>query len=200
MIRLVLLHVLLDKLNGDGMPLTAADRIAMLLFLRRVSVGDTYKFEKVCPHCDRLNNNRQLRLDKLDIKKMKFPAKRRVQVTLPRSGKEAVLRVLTASGEEAISKLSGTQKDSRSLAIIARLERLGGNPVTANDVLAVKNLPTTDRQYLGRVYNAIEGAVDTDIEVECLGCKREFTFPLDLGQIFFSNQEEKITDQDFVWL
>ena len=49
-----------------------------------------------------------------------------MKIKLPRSGKEAVLRVLTANGASKIGRLRPTQKDLKSLAICARLESLDG--------------------------------------------------------------------------
>ena len=83
----------LVSIGNTGLPLTAQDRIAALLFLRRVSIGDTYKFERRCPKCGELNKNKQLDLRSLTITPVKDPKKRRVQVVLPRSKKVAVLRV-----------------------------------------------------------------------------------------------------------
>ena len=194
-----------DIISGeikDGLPFTGADRLAMLLFLRRVSVGDTYKFEQKCPHCDALNKNRAVRLDELEIKYVARPDKRKVKVTLPRSKKEVVLKVLTGVDEVKITQLKA-EKDIRSLAMIARIESINGEALVRNpraNLPILKQLPLIDRQYLRRVYDMMEGSVDTDIEVRCSKCQKDFVFELDLGQVFFSPQVESVLPDTVEWM
>jgi len=195
---------IIKKAVGDtlerGLPLSAADRVAMLLFLRRTSVGDVYKFERKCPYCGHLNRNRTLNLERdVVISQVTSPGKRRVKVTLP-SGKIAMLKVLSASGEKQISTLKPTQKDVRTLAILARLVELDGQKMTPFHIDLIKSLSIADRNYIREVYNFIEGAVDTDVEVDCSSCNTTFEFPLDLGQVFFSNRAKKVTAADLEWL
>jgi hypothetical protein len=199
----------LAGISNTGLPLTAQDRIAALLFLRRVSIGDVYKFERRCPKCGEMNKNKQLDLRSLTITPVKDPKKRKVQVTLPRSNKMAVLKVLAAKGEEAVSDLKPTQKDIKSYAILARLESLDGKFVDSSNESAlnealdlVKKLPQADRAYLIQVYQMIEGNVDTDIQVKCKNamCGIEFEFPLDLGALFYSSQVNKPTEAELTWL
>lgn len=192
-----------DNLKS-GLPLTAQDRIAALLYLRRATLGDLYHFEKRCPKCGELSKNKSLDLKTIEITPVKDPTKRRVQVKLPRSGKVAVLKVLAASGEQRVSNLKPNQKDLKSCAILARLESLDGQTVgnSEKDVELVKALPQGDRGYLIQVYQLMEGNVDTDVQVTCKNplCGIEFEFPLDLGQLFFSSQVEKPTEADLTWM
>lgn len=190
--------------DGGGLPITAQDRIAAFLYLRRVTLGDTYKFERRCPRCNELNKNKMLDLRTIKITPVKDPKKRRVQVKLPRTGKTAVMRVLAASGEARVALLKPTQKDLKSCAILARLESLDDRKMTGSqdDVETIKMLPQADRSYLIQVYQLMEGNVDTDVQVTCKNnlCGAEFEFPLDLGQLFFSSQVKKPTPEDLTWL
>jgi len=210
----------------SGHPLTSADRIAMLIYLRRVSVGDMYHFERRCPRCGYVNKGKHLDLRQLKISRVPSErvAKRRVKITLPRSGREAVVRVLTGDQEHKITGLRINQKDLRSAAILARLESISveqpeldgeGKPTgkakmvqqlldePQRDMAIVKALPALDRDYLRRVYDAMEAEVDTKVEVVCSGriCNAEFSFPLDLGQAFFSNLGAKdVSVEALNWL
>ena len=76
-----------------------------------------------------------------------------------------------------------------------------GKPVTEKDLNLVKGLSQRDRLYLIQVYQLIEGNVDTDIEVECKrsDCLYKYSFPLDLGQLFSSSQDEKPNIEDIIW-
>lgn len=214
-----------DSLKA-GHPLTSADRIAMLIYLRRVSVGEMYHFERRCPRCGYVNKGKHLDLRTLNIGRVPDDrvAKRRVKVTLPRSKREAIVRVLTAGQEHRITGLRLNQKDLRSAAILARLESISveteekdaeGKPTgkkklvqqrlndPQRDMAIVKSLPTADRDYLRRVYDAMEAEVDTSVEVVCSGriCNAEFSFPLDLGQAFFSNLGAKdVSVEALNWL
>lgn len=202
---------LIRRIIGDeleaGLPITSSDRIAMMIYLRRVSVGDVYYFERRCPRCGHVNQNKKLDLRDLEINTVpedRVP-KRRVRVTLPRSGQKAIIRVLTAKHENKLTELRPDQKDLRSAAIAARLEAIEDQVFNnaAAAVAAVKALPIDDRNYLRKVYNLVEADVDTMCEVTCNSkiCNAEFRFALDLGQAFFSNPvAEQVTDAALEWL
>ena len=190
-----------------GLPITSSDRIASMIFLRRTSVGDIYHFERRCPRCGYMNKNKHIDLRNLEIKQVPEDrvAKRRLAVTLPRSKKKAVVRVLTAKFEARLTELRPNQKDLRSAAILARLESLDGQNLDNPHIglTTVKALPQEDRNYLRKVYNLIEADVDTMVELTCASkiCPADFRFPIDLGQSFFSNPvEEQVTDAELTWL
>lgn len=191
-----------------GKGVTSTDRIALMVFLRRVSLGDNYKFERRCP-CPRQHVCKNRSLDLRTLKITPVPddrvGKRRVEVTLPRSKKKAVLRVMTAKSEGPLMSLRPTSKDLRSAAITARVEQLDGillaNPKVAIEM--VKMLPVEDREYIRSIYDKMEADVDTSVEVQCDHplCAAEFNFPLDLGQGFFSKGEEGgVTEKELRWL
>lgn len=194
----------LAAIGNTGLPLTAQDRIAALLYLRRVTLGDTYRFERRCPRCGELSKGKILDLRTIAITPVKDPKKRAVQVKLPRTGKSAVLKVLAAKGEEKVSLLKPTQKDLKTCAILARLQSLDDKVMegTPDCIEIVKGLPQADRAYLINVYQLIEGNVDTDVQVVCKNvmCGVEYEFPLDLGALFFSSQVNKPTEADLTWL
>jgi hypothetical protein len=193
-----------DDLEGAGLPITEQDRIAAMIFLRRVSIGDVYKFERRCPRCGEMASHRTIDLRTLKIDKAASPEKRRVSVTLPRSGQTAIIKVLTAKDAIALGRLRPTQKDLKSLAISSRVESLDG--VALDDprkaLSAIKALPQKDRNYIRQVYNAMETAVETDVDVECRNpvCHVAWKFPLDVGQGFFLDLEEKVSGKELNWL
>jgi hypothetical protein len=149
-----------------------------------------------------MNKGKHIDLRTLDVTQVpeERVAKRRVEVTLPRTGKKAVVRVLTASFETKLTELRPNQKD-----LLARLESLDGASLENPHIglAAVKALPQKDRNFLRKVYNKIEADVDTSVEVTCASkvCPADFRFPIDLGQAFFSNPvEEQVTDAELAWL
>lgn len=188
-----------------GLPFSIPDRMAAMLFLRRASVGDVYKFERKCPACGKVNKNKQINLADLEVNFCKDPTKRRVKVRLPRSGKEAVLRVLSASGERRIAEMRPTMKDVKSCAILARLETLDGKKLPSSNARAlnvVKELPFQDRRRLISTFNVMEGSIETNIDVRCTSaiCNEDFTFDLDIGQVFFSTMGQEVTADDLEWV
>ena len=87
----------------------------------------------------------------------------------------------------------------------ARVESLDGvrldNPARAIGIL--KALPQADRVYIREVYDKMEADVDTSVEVSCdhPACSAEFSFPLDLGQGFFSNAAGSgASESDLNWI
>lgn len=194
-----------DTLDSDGLPLTIPDRMAGLLYLRRLSLGDVYKFDRECPHCDSMNKGKQIDLRELQINFSKDPTKRRVKLPLHKSGRTATLKVLSASGERRIAEMRPGMKDVKSAAILARLEALDDKPLSGNneaDLQMVKSLPVADRRRIINTFNVMEGSIETEVEVTCqkMACKKNWKFDLDLGQVFFSPQDQGVSEDDLVWI
>ena len=189
-----------------GLPVTEQDRVAALIYLRRTTLGDTYRFSRTCPRagCKTEARNRTLDLRSLEIKKVAEPTKRRVKVKLPSSKQEAVIKVLTAKGAIEIGRLRFTDKDLKSAALLVRLESLNGKPIT--DMRAgldlIKALPQADRNFMRQVTQAMEASVDTDVEVVCSNpiCGGTWKFPLDVGQGFFLDLDGEVNTQTLTWL
>jgi hypothetical protein len=195
-----------DNLEG-GLPVTIADRLACLLFIRRLSLGDNYKVDgRLCPACLKPVRNKSINLSTLEINYCKDPTKRKVRVPLPKSGQTAVLTVLSAAGERRVAEARPDTKHAKSYAILGRLESIGEQSVTGDDdqdLAMVQSLPRRDRMYLINVINVMEGSIETEVELKCPrdGCKSEFKFDLDLGQVFFSNpEEEPISVESLDWV
>jgi hypothetical protein len=209
-----------DELAG-GLSITSTDRIAMMIFLRRTSVGDVYKFSRRCPVCNHMNKNKALDLRTIEMTSVptERASKRRVQITLPRSKRKAIMRVLTAKHEAKLTGLRPQQKDLKSLSILARVEAIECEVTDPADesktslvmkqltdpkagLELVKALPNADRNYMRQVFNAMEADVDTIVEVACDNrqCGAEFKFPLDMGQAFFLNPAEDVSAEALNWL
>lgn len=125
--KLTIEQAIHDTLTApNALALTSSDRIAMMIYLRRVSVGDAYRFERRCPRCGFMNSKKQLDLRTIKIEQVPADrvAKRRVEVTLPRSKRKAVVAVLCANRESRLTDLDLNQKDLKSAAILARLEAI----------------------------------------------------------------------------
>jgi len=191
----------INAIVGDdlkaGLPFTIADRMACLLYIRRLSLGDNYKIDgRLCPSCNKPVKNKSLNLADLKVSRCKDARLRNVAVNLKKSKKRAVLKVLSAAGERLVSEARPDAKNARSYAILSRLVSIDDKAPTGDpevDLPIVQTLPRVDRIQLINVINLMEGGIETEVEVKCsrAGCNAEFKFDLDLGQVFFSNPEEE---------
>jgi hypothetical protein len=193
-----------DTLDA-GLPLTEQDRIAAMIYLRRASVGHLYKFERPCPRCGVTAKNQACDLRSLKIHQVADAKKRRVKVKLPRSGKEAIVKVLTAQGSIKMGRLRPTSKDLMSLILLCRLEKLDGERLpddVSRGLAIIKSLPQKDRNFIRQVYNAMEAQVEDRIDVSCKNavCLAEWDFGLDVGQSFFLELDEEVDPDTLTWL
>jgi hypothetical protein len=191
----------------EGLPFTISDRMACLLFIRRISLGDNYKIDgRYCPACEKPIKNKRLNLNDLVIVHCKDSTKRKVRVKLPKSKKTAVLTVLAASGERRVAEARPDAKNARSFAILSRLVSLGDHAPSGNDdedLRIVQEIPRVDRIHLFNIINLMEGGIETEVELQCprIACRAEFKFDLDLGQVFFSNPEaEELSVETLDWV
>jgi len=197
-----------DDLKGKGLAFTIADRMACLLYIRRLSLGDNYSVDgRLCPGCTKPLHNKRIDLSTLEIGFCKDATKRNVRVTMPKSKKVATLTVLAAAGERRVAEARPDAKIARSFAILGRLISIDDYAVTgeddAADLAIVQALPRVDRIHLINVINIMEGSIETEVEVKCNrpGCSTEFKFDLDLGQVFFSNpEEEELSVETLDWV
>jgi hypothetical protein len=202
----LILAAVSDNLTTGGLPLTISDRMACLLYLRRISMGDRYELDGYpCPACGKPIQGKHIMLSTLEVSYCKDATKRRVRVKLPRSDSTAILKVLTASNERKIAEFRPDQKDVKSAAICARLESLGDQKLSGDpraDLKLVKDLPKYDRHVLIETFNLMEGSIETEIETNChrAACGQAFKFDLDLGQVFFSNPELEVSLVDLEWV
>jgi hypothetical protein len=195
-----------DNLTGGGLPFTISDRMACLLYIRRLSMGDRYNIDgRPCPACNKPVRGKHIMLNTLEINFCKDATKRRVRVQLPRSKKVAILKVLTGSNERKIAEFRPDQKDVKSVAICSRLESLDDHKLSGDpraDLKLVKSLPKYDRLMLINTFNIMEGSIETEIETSCTSaaCGKTFKFDLDLGQVFFSSPEMEVSLDELEWV
>jgi len=202
-------NIVADNLkSGDGHPFTIPDRLACLLFIRQLSLGNVYKLDgRRCPVCSTELKNKRIDLRNLKINYCEHPDRRQVRVPLPKSKKHAILQVLCAKGERRIAEAGPNQKNANSYAILGRLVSLDDKKpsgVDDEDLAMVQALPRKDRTKLLKVINVMEAGIETEIETRCqkAGCNAEFKFDLDLGQVFFASpeEEEELSVESLDWV
>ena len=174
--------------------LPAGDRVFLLLAIRRVTLGDMLPFHSKCSspkeECD-VTSMYTIDLSSLDIKKMPDPMKRvGYEAKLP-SGKSIRYRVLNGVDEEAVSKATKSKDDSISLSMFHRIELLEDKKPTLRDV---KDLGLADRCYIREeLFDAIDGGVETAVDMTCPRCQVDFKHTVDVGEqgFFFPSQVRK---------
>lgn len=191
-----------DELK-TGLPLTEQDRKAALIYLRRVTLGDAYRFNRTCPRCGTLAKGRRTDLRTLKITPVEDATKRHVTVKLPRTGKEAVLSMLTAKRAAEIAAMRPKSSEVKTMAILGRVDSLDGTPLP-NDrhgFNVIQNLPQADRNMLRQVWVAMEAAVEDEIEVDCKQpmCGTTWSFTLDVGQYFFLDLDSEVDPTTLNW-
>jgi hypothetical protein len=160
--------------------LPVGDRVFLLFAIRRVTLGDEYVFNAKCPSCEN-EGMYNVDLSTLDIKKMSDPLIRVYDRSLP-SGRPVRFRVSTGEDEARAEKFSKSE-DSLSQAILMRLEQLDGAPPTLE---AVKAMGWKDRQAIRKIFESVEGGVDTEVDMTCPKCSNEFKRDVEVSPSFFS--------------
>lgn len=166
--------------------MTIGDRVFLMMAIRRVTLGDDFPFEKACEHCE-AKSIYMVDLSTLETVKMKDPMKRVHDVTLP-SGKTARFHVMTGKDEEDLAKVP--VQDSLSMALLVRLDLVDDKPANLD---TVKSLGMKDRHAMREAFEAVEGGMETAVDLDCPDCGESFKAELEVGQtgFFFPSRVRK---------
>lgn len=163
--------------------LTSMDMMAMLIALRRVSLGDLFRMRVKCPEekCGQ-ELEYDVNLAHMILTPMKDKKQRRYEIVLP-SGKKMELALLTRKDEAIMDKARDKGEEILSYAIMARAKSIDGDTVISLD--KVKALSYRDRQKIRAEYQAHEAGVDTEVEVKCRACGKKSMAELEVSQTNF---------------
>jgi rubrerythrin len=177
-----------------------ADRIAVLLTLRRVSLGDSYTLRLKCPNEDcREEDNYTIDLGTLEVHDMASPTERQYRTTFT-TGRSCLWHVMTGADEEWMAATSKrrNERDAVTLSFLARIDEIGGEAVnreTRYDAAAalLKTMPVRERHELRELIVQYEGGVDTEMEFECRKCGHvwEGTMPVATAAFFFPSARRR---------
>ena len=193
----------------NSMP--SGTRTHLLLCLRIAShwkaQKDVYTMNVRCP-MDNCGKEGQYSVSLLDLElyEPEDPTKSSHVVELPYSEIKVHWRVMGSAQDAIMSQIAKNDRGrAMTYAIMVRLLEVDGNDVelTARDFFGsdtmktkkmrlsrkakelfdtVRNWPVGDRQFLRNQFEDNEPAVNTDIEVECIHCQRDFVTFLDVAQ------------------
>lgn len=169
-----------ERLTEAVTNLGVGDRVYLLFAIRRTSLGDTYPFEETCPNCGE-KKLFTIDLSEMEVKHGAEPATRVFDLTLP-TKKTVRFHPMTGADESKMLKLASKGADTLSLAMAMRIDMLNGKPPALQDV---KALTLRDRNAFRAAYEAVEGGVETTMEVECPGCEHVFERDVEVGDVGF---------------
>lgn len=177
-----------SELKRAANNLTAKDRMAVLLGIRRVSLGDYYDCNVVCPEC-KVGQRNTLNLKEIEIIPMSDRMKRDRTEVLP-SGTEVSWHVLKTEDEEWLSSQKKNKHDALTLGLLSRVDMVGDTKLDRDSkyrkaISLLKGLSIRDRNALRNLFESEEGIVDTNVEFECDECKHVWNTSMDIGQSSF---------------
>lgn len=160
------------------------DLEVILLKIRENTYGGKYYHEAQCPHCEHMNKDLRIDLEKLELKSMTLAslmdgASR--TTTLPKSGLEVELKPLYLKDLfDAVKMANGKQDELVTTTLALSIKRMGTkSKVTSADLAEI---PVTDIMHLNEFAEklTLEGSIDTDVMTDCTNCKKEFEYKLNV--------------------
>lgn len=158
--------------------LPSGDIETILVKVRENTYGERFYHDAECPHCQHLNKEFRLDLDKLELTEMPLADlmdKSKRTVVLPKSQLEVELKPLYLRDMFEAVKITTSKQDELVTSVLAlSIKRLGDKTkITAKDI---EEIPTKDIMFLNDFAEKtkLEGHIDTDIINECEKCKKEF--------------------------
>ena len=176
--------------------LTAGDRMAILIAIRRISLGDYYDCKVTCPEC-KVEQHMTLNLSEIEIIPMPDRMTRERVDTLP-SGTEVKWHVIRTEDEEWLTTQAKKKRDQLTLGLLSRVDAINGVELDRSKkyddaILALKDLSINDRSTLRNIFETEEGSVDTKVEYRCDECQHEWEGEMNVGQsgFFFPSASKK---------
>lgn len=164
--------------------LPAGDIETILVKIRENTFGEKYYHEVECPHCQHLNKDLRIDLDKLELKEMVLKDLQDVKkrtTTLPKSKLEVELKPLYLKDLfDAVKLANGKQDQLVTSTLAMSIKKIGEKTkVTPKDL---EEVPVKDIMHLNDFAEklVLEGSIDTDIVTDCSNCKKEFEYKLNV--------------------
>lgn len=171
--------------------LLEADLAYLLLTLRIISVGETYRWKYTCPECKKVSTQRidldSLRVDKQDEKY--FGRIEHDEKYLDDSGREHVVSFRLAMASDIVARTEikrvyPNEIASRNLAL--QVLRIDGEP---SSVDRLRRMTMRERARIREIIDTRQGGVDHSVEVTCPYCKEESKARVEGNRDFFSLKE-----------
>lgn len=189
--------------SGDQLPspashvddLISSDRFFLLVEIRKASLGSKYVFSLKCAdkNCEH-KSDFSLDLENIDCSYAKDEdVEMRFNLTLPDSGKEAVVKVLDGYDEaELFDILEKRQSSFATSTLKLSVVSLDGERPTTQDL---KKLTIKDINYIRKFLDRVDYGLDQYVEFNCEACGKEYKEMLPATEgVFFTQQ---LSEDDF---
>lgn len=179
--------------------LPAGDLETILLKIRENTYGGKYYHEALCNHCETKNKDLRVDLDKLELTILPLADmmnSAKYIAVLPKSKLEVELKPLYLKDLfSALKMVNGKQDELVTTTLALSIKRIDTNSkVTAKDI---EDIPVTDIAFLNEFTEnlVLEGHIDLELTTECTGCKKDFTYKLNVydPSFFFPTKGYKST-------
>ena len=170
--------------------LSSGDLETILIKIRENTYGGKFYHGAQGSHCQHVMSNLLLNLDTLELDKVSSEEllKSRV-VTLPKSNVVVELRPTVLKDLFEMIKITSGKQDKLITELIPlSLKSMTMSSVEGAKIISpvksehIENLPVSDLTYLQKELDAIkiEGTIDTNIDIECTNCKKDFQIKLNV--------------------
>ncbi|QTD49663.1 hypothetical protein J3U87_29115 [Sulfidibacter corallicola] len=156
-----------DITATDVLDLLAGDRLALLIELRKVSLGSDLDLNLTCtnPAC---GHEQVIAVDLGQLPVRPYPSERDFSVVLP-SQTRITFGLLDGHAEK---RLAAIAEPTVSTALMMRIRTINDQPPTKK---TLADLSMRDRVALRREMQAVDGGVDTSIDHACEACGTRLT-------------------------
>ena len=183
----------------EGLPLDMAHKDAIwklptediefiLVKIREETFGPNFALPTSCPHCGK-QQMKKIELDKIESRKLPDKAVRTKVIQLPKSGKEAEIKLMYLKDMFTLFKNFSEKKSELYTATVAlTVKRIGDKEDITNDDLL--DLPATDIKLIEDAYSEIHAEVDIKIINDCENpdCGKEYEVVLPVTDASFFAQ------------
>lgn len=143
--------------------LLSGDRLALLVHLRRVSLGDEVELELRCnnPGC---GVTQQVTINLEDLSETPYGEEREFSYKLPSSGNDVKFIYLDGHMEKRLASI----KDANiTTAMLMRIKEING---AAPSKKLMNDMSMRDRSALRKEMNRVDAGIDTTLDVDCEAC------------------------------
>ena len=186
---------IVDK-NVDVRDMIAGDRNALMVAIRIMGYGPSYKVDLTCSACDKKNADYEFQLDRLELKRLAIEpvaaGQNLFRFPLPQSKQEVEFKFLTGRDEEEIVVVQekmrkiGTENDK---LISGRLRysivSIGGKSDRSLINAAVDKMLARDSLELRRFMEKNEPGISMNQEFACNHCDHVEEVAIPIGTNFF---------------
>jgi len=182
-----------DKKVLTGAPdrMLMSDLLVCILKIRQCTVGDDLRWKVECPNCttvdEQTGEEKKTKftaiysLKDLKIEALEGERTKRVRELKTSRGNVITWEMMNGLMERSLERVRGKKKDRATAGLMVRVKTIN-NIAPTSEVL--KNLSWTERTEIRKQFES-EGGIETDIEVACHKCGKEFKTPMEIGGDFF---------------